>query len=188
MRKLFVLLAFVLFAVGVFSQSDTTAIFHTADSLNELGNKFYNGKKYSEAMNLYNQAAEMTKGINEGYNDHYATSLYNIAWVYNDIRDYKTAIEYFIMTTTVIGEEEPKYANSLNKIGTVYANMGECQNALKYFTQAMEIRKKVLGEEHPNYAASLNNVGNVYDNIGDYHNALKYHTQAMEIRKKVLGE
>ena len=100
MRKLFVLIYFVSLAIGAFSQTDTTSIFHIADSLNNLGDKFYDEKKYTEALDLYNQAAEITKSINEGRNEHYATALYNIAWVYSDIRDYNTAIGYEPNTRT----------------------------------------------------------------------------------------
>ena len=192
MKKLFTLAILALLCATAFSQADTTAIFHKADSLNALGDTFYYAKKYNEALELYSQAAEMTKDIEKGNNIHYATSLYYIAWVYSDIRNYENALEYFIKTAeiqkVILGVEHPKYAKSLNGIGVTYSDMKDSQNALKYYLQVLEIRKKVLGEEHPDYASSLNNIGVTYRKMGDYQNALKYYTRAMEIRKKVLGE
>ena len=192
MRKLFVLISYVSFAVGAFSQTDTTAIFHKADSLNTLGNTFYDARKYNEAFDLYSQAAEMTKDIEKGNNLHYAKTLYNIGWVYSDVGNYEKALEYFFhleeISKVIFGAEHPRYAKSLHGIGVTYFYMGDYQNSLKYQLQALEIRKEILGEEHPQYAASLNNIGNVYRCMGDNQTALEYIIQAMEIRKKVLGE
>ena len=192
MRKLFVLFLLVFLAIGVFSQADTAAIFHKADSLNELGRNLKKERKYIDALKMYVQATEMTKGIEGGYNTHYATELYNIALVYEKIGDYRKMLEYLFQTMEIrkkiLGEETQKYANVLNRIGIAYRNISDYQNSLKYFMQAMEIRKKVLGEEHPDYAESLNNIGTLCYSVGDYNNAMKYQLQAMEIEKKVLGE
>ncbi len=192
MKKILSLAILVLLCNVAFPQSDTTAIFHKADSLISLGDTFYDTRKYNEAFELYSQAAEMTKDIEKGNNIHYATSLYNIAWVYSSIGNYENALEYFIQTAeiqkVILGAEHPKYAKTLNCIGVTYSYMGGHQNALKYFLQTMEIRKKVLGEEHPDYAASLYNIVDTYRNMGDYQNALKYILQALEIIKKNLGE
>ena len=192
MKKILSLAILVLLCNVVFPQSDTTAIFHKADSLISLGDTFYDTRKYNEAFELYSQAAEMTKDVEKGNNIHYATSLYNIAWVYSSIGNYENALEHFIQTAeiqkVILGAEHPKYAKTLNCIGVTYSYMGGHQNALKYFLQTMEIRKKVLGEEHPDYAASLYNIVDTYRNMGDYQNALKYILQALEIIKKNLGE
>ena len=192
MKKILILSILALLCTTAFSQADTSAIFHIADSLNDLGDKYYDDKKYIEALVLYTQASEMTKDINEGYNDHYATALYNIAWVYKVSGDNQKSLEFFIQTKEIrkkiFGEDNAKYARLLNSISVVYDDMSDYQTALKYKIQAMEIRKKVLGEDHPDYAGSLNDIGIVYEDMGDFQTALKYKIQAMEIRKKVLGE
>ncbi len=189
MRKLFILTFCVSFAVGALSQTDTTAIFDKANTLNEQGDKFYDEKKYPEALNLYKQAAEITKNINDGNNNYYATSLFNIAWVYYSTEDYMTAIEYFNRVIAVIEEKDLRYAKCLNSIGVSYENIGDYQNALKYYMQAFENKKNILGEgPHLDYAISFTAIGYIYSATGEYQNALKYYTQAMEIRKKALGE
>ena len=192
MKNIFSLTILALLCATAFSQADTTAIFHKADSLNTLGDTFYDAQKYNEAFELYNQAAEMTKDVEKGNNIHYATSLYNIAWVYSSIGNYENALEYFIQTAeiqkVILGAEHPKYAKTLNGIGGTYSYIDDQQNALRYYSQALEIRKKVLGEGHPDYAISLYGIASVYENMGDYKNALIYGQKAMEVFKEVFGE
>ena len=192
MRKLFILTFCVSFAVGALSQTDTTAIFHKADSLNELGATLRNERKYNEALDLFNQAAEMTKDVAGGLNSHYATTLGHIAMIYDRKADYQNALKCYTQAMEirkkVLGEDNPDYASSLDDVGIEYATMGDYQTALEYMIRAMEIRKKVLGEEHHDYASSLNNIGVTYYYLGDEQNSLKYYLQAMELKKKTLGE
>ena len=192
MKKIIIISFLSLLCAPAFSQADTTAIFHIADSLNTLGDKLYDREKYIEALVLYTQASEMTKDINNGYNKHYATALYNIAWVYKVSGELQKTLELFIQTMEIrkkiFGEENAKYAKLLNHISNVYEDLDDYQNALKYKTRAVEIRKKILGEEHPDNAPLLNNLGLLYCDMGDYQNALKCLSQAIEIRKKTIGE
>ena len=175
-----------------FSQSDTTAIFHKADSLIKVGDSFYFDNKYLEAIDKYGQVAEITKNIDGRVNKLYAKMIYYIADAYYKYGDYRNSLKYYQQTVelrkSILGEEHLDYALALNNVGIVYSELHDYQNALKYKMQSMEIRKKILGENHPDYAASVNNVGTVYDELGDSKNALKYYFKAMEIRKKALGE
>ena len=156
MKKILSLTILALLCNVAFSQADTTAIFQQADSLNKLGDTFFDAKKYNEAFELYNQAAEMTKDIVNGNNIHYATSLYDIAWIYSSIGDYENANKYFVQTAeiqkVILGEEHPKYAKSLLIIGSIYNKIGDYQNGVKYLIEAKDISKKIYGEEHPEYA------------------------------------
>ena len=192
MKKFLTLAIFTLLCNVAFSQTDTTAIFHKADSLSNIGDRINKEKKSNEAIEIYKQVAEITKDINEGKNIRYATALYNIATIYSDIADDKNALIYHTQALKIrekiLGKEHPDYATSLNNIGLTYYFMGDDKNALKYFTAALKIRKKILGEMHPDYATSLSHAGTVHRNIGEYQIALKYNLQALEIRRKTLGE
>ena len=85
MKRLFLPFFLALLCNVAFPQSDTTAIFPKADSLIKLADSFYDAKKYNEALDLYNRVAEMTKDIEKGNNNYYATALYNLAWLYSDM-------------------------------------------------------------------------------------------------------
>ncbi|MBQ1731094.1 MAG: tetratricopeptide repeat protein [Bacteroidales bacterium] len=82
----------VLLHATTFSQANTNAIFHKSDSLNDLGDTFFDANKYKKAIELYNQAAEMTKEINKGYNTRYATSLESIGLAYSYLGDNKNVL------------------------------------------------------------------------------------------------
>ena len=142
------MLAFVPFAVGAFSQTDTTAIFPKADSLIKLADSFYGAKKYNEALDLYNRVAEMTKDIEKGNNNYYATALYNLAWLYSDMGNYQNSLKYHLQTLeirkNVVGENHPQYAKSLNCVGYAYFDAGDNQNALKYQLLALDALKNKL--------------------------------------------
>lgn len=192
MKKHLMLIIFALLCNVSFSQTDTTAIFQKADSLIELANNQFKDRKYSQAYELYDQVAEMTKEINEGNNIRHATALNNIGLILFNIGNYEGAIEYFIgcaeIQKIVLGTENSKYASTLNNIGSTYSKIGNYKKALESQLEAKEIRKKIYGEESTEYASSLNNIGNTYNNIGDYPNALKFKLEAYKILKKILGE
>ncbi len=184
MKKLITITFLTLLCVTTFSQTDTTVIFHNADSLIKLADSFYDANKFGEAFELYNQSAEMTKDIEKGNNIHYATALYNIAWLYSDMGDYPNALKYHLQVMdirkNVLGEDHPQYAKSLNCIGYAYFDARDNQNALKYQLLALDALKKSRGEKHIQYANTLTEIGNIYYKIGDYNNSLKYHLQALE--------
>jgi len=192
MKKILSIFFLALLCNVAFSQADTTAIFQKADSLITIGDTFYDAKKYNEAFELYSQASEIAKVVNEGDNARYVTSLNKIGVVYLEKGNYQDAMEYFIhslkLVKKIFGEEHIKYASLLNNIGIAYYYMGNYQMASEYYLQAIEIFKKVLDEGHPDYATSINNIGSMYSAIGDYTNAMKYKTQALEIRERTVGK
>ncbi|MBR5982922.1 MAG: CHAT domain-containing protein [Bacteroidales bacterium] len=192
MRKLFVIFIFVFFAFASFSQTDTTVVAQKIDSLSTLADSLSNEKKYSEALSLYAEIAEVIKNAKGENCEEYITNIDNIAMVYFYMFDYQNSLKCFIQEAELIkklyGEEHPDYIVSLNNIVYIYYQMGDSKSALKYSKQALEVERKTLGEDNSDYATSLHNIGIVYNNLGDYQNALKYCTKAFEIRKKILGE
>ncbi|MBR6068450.1 MAG: CHAT domain-containing protein [Bacteroidales bacterium] len=192
MKKILSLAILVLLHATTFSQANTNAIFHKSDSLNDLGDTFFDANKYKKAIELYNQAAEMTREINNGCNTRYVASLESIGLAYSYMGDNKNALKYFLQKLEfdekLSGKESEDYAYSLYWIGYCYAKIGDYRNALKYDLQNLEIEEKVYGKESEDYAASLKDIAAVYSYMKDYHTALKYDLQALEIRGNVLGK
>ena len=192
MKKILSITFLALLCNVAFSQADTTAIFQKADSLNTLGDTLFIANKYTEALDLYKQAAEMTKDIENGNNIHYATALLKNGLIYNELGNHNEALNCFIQSKDIrkrlLGENHLYYATILSDIASVYSKMGNYQNALKYYLQVKEIRKNIIGEEDPLYASTLNNIGLMYSYIEDYQNALKYHLETLQIREKIFDE
>jgi tetratricopeptide (TPR) repeat protein/CHAT domain-containing protein len=122
----------------------------------------------------------------------FATSLNNLAIIYNKIGQYEKALQLQEQSLAIykkaLGEEHPNVAISLNNIAQLYYNLGQYEKAFPLNEQALSIYRKVLGEEHPLVATSLNNLASLYYKIGHYEKALPLLEQSLKLHKKVLGE
>ena len=194
MKNLLSIIFLALLCNVAFSQSDTTAIFHKADSLINIGDSLlYVEGKYNMALDAYNHASEITIQIDNGNNAHHVNALLDIAMIYYYcLGDYQGAVKYNLLAMEArkgfLGEEHPDYAESLSNIGILYSILADYQNAMKYLTLSLEILEKVVGDKHPNYATLLENIGTLYYKMGDYQNALKFNIRALNIKKEALGE
>lgn len=163
-----------------------------AGGLNAKVTVFFQAGKYSEAMPLAMQCAELRKKILGDDQLDYANSLANVASLYLAMGDYAKALPLYQQALEIdkkaLNEEHPEYATSLNNIAELYRAMGDYSKALPLSGQALGIRKKALGEDHPDYANSLNNLAGLYQEMGDYNKALMLSQMARVIIKKTLGE
>ncbi len=192
MRKILPIIILAFMCNLSFSQTDTTAIFHIADSLKKLGDKFSDEKKYTEALELYNQMAEMTKEVNDGVNEYYIKALCNVGNSYFFLKDYQKALDNFLLSAEYYKkykvDDDPLYASKLNDIGVMYFYIGDYPNALMYYTQALEMRRKTLGEDDKDILLSYNNIALAYSRMEDYQNALKFNLKSFEGTKMIYGE
>ena len=159
---------------------------------NERLVQFYRAGKVAEAAKIGEQVLETCKHILSEGHPIYATSLFNLAMVYESMGEYARAEPLYLQARDirkkVLGKEHPDYALSLNNLALLYQTMGEYARAEPLYLQARGIRKKVLGDEHPDYANSLYSLAVVYYSMGDYTRAELLLLQARDIWKKVLGK
>ena len=191
--KNFLILAILALLCNVsFSQTDTTAMSHIVDSLNNIADSLADDGNFREAIDLYSESAAVTKEFAGENSEKYASAVENIAVAYYFMGDYRNALVYYEKVVgiqkTALGEDHPDYAESLNNVAVLYSKCGDYQNSLKYQMLAMEIDKKINGEESSDYALSLNNLGDLYYKMNDIPKAMEYHTRALEIQKEVVGE
>ena len=148
--------------------------------------------RYNDAESLFRQATEIWRKSLGGDHPNYATSLNNLALVYDSMGRYSEAEPLFRQATEIrrksLGRDHPDYAQSLNNLAGLYYSMGRYSDAEPLFRQATEIWRKSLGEDHPDYAQSLNNLAMLYRSMGRYSEAEPLYRQAAEIRRKVLGK
>jgi len=121
-----------------------------------------------------------------------ANLYYFLGYGYNDLAEYKPALEYYkkalSIRENVLGKDHPDTAATYNNMAAVYHAQGVYERALEYYGKALAIDEKVSGLEHPSTATTYNNMAAVYDAQGDYELALEYHEKAKTVREKVLGE
>jgi CHAT domain-containing protein/Flp pilus assembly protein TadD len=147
---------------------------------------------YAKAEPLFNQALVIRKvALGEKHPD-YATTLNNLALLYQAMGDYVKAEplckQALVIRKEALGEKHPDYATTLNNLALLYQAMGDYAKAEPFYKQALEIVKEAYGEKHPYYATTLNNLALLYQAMGDYAKAEPLFNQALIIRKEALGE
>jgi CHAT domain-containing protein/Tfp pilus assembly protein PilF len=141
---------------------------------------------------LYQQALAIRKEVLGEKHPSTATSLNNLAGLYESQGNYSAAEPLYqqalAIVKEVLGEKHPDTAASLNNLAGLYESQGNYSAAEPLYQQALAIRKEVLGEKHPDTAQSLNNLAVLYFSQGNYSAAGPLYQQALAIRKEVLGE
>ncbi len=163
-----------------------------AQRFNEQGAQLWQQGKLAEALVLIQQSRAICKELLGERHPHYATSLNNLALLYQTMGDYPKALPLYeqarSLTGELRGENHPSYATSLNNLALLYHARGDHAKALPLFEQARALRQKLLGENHPDYAASLNNLATLYQSMGDYPKALPLLEQTRDLFKQLHGE
>ncbi|NEQ32947.1 MAG: tetratricopeptide repeat protein, partial [Leptolyngbya sp. SIO4C5] len=109
-----------------------------------------------------------------------ATTLNNIAFLYDNQGQYQKSIQLYQQATNII---ETYLENPLDKalytanIGGLYWRQGEYNTALEYYERALEIYQRVDSKD--GVASVLAQIGNVYIDQGQYAEGLKYQEQAL---------
>ena len=148
--------------------------------------------KCSEAIPLAQEVVQIRQRLLGDASPYYATSLNNLAWLYNSQGAYARAEPLFRQALEICrkaqGENHPDYATGLNNLAGLYYVRGAYARAEPLYVKAMEITKKTRGENDREYAICLNNLANVYRVQGNYAQAEPLFRRALEIKRKVLGE
>jgi CHAT domain-containing protein len=154
--------------------------------------QLYQEGRYREALELAAQVCELARQhLGETHPDS-ATSLSNLAALYDDTGDYQRAESLFRQALEIrrqaLGKGHPDYAASLNNLAGLYYAKGDFARAEPLSRQASDICRQVLGDSHPDYAASLSSQVALYSAAGDYARAEPLCRQASDILLRVVGE
>jgi tetratricopeptide (TPR) repeat protein len=97
----------------------------------------------AKAEPLYLQAKEIQKKVLGENHPLYATSLNNLAELYNSMGEHAKAEPLHLQAKEiqkkVLGENHPSYATSLNNLAALYYSMGENAKAEPLFLEAVKI-------------------------------------------------
>jgi CHAT domain-containing protein len=121
----------------------------------------------------------------------YATTLNNLAILYNATGDYAEAEplykEAIKIQKAVFGDKSINYASMLNNFANFNHDVGNYDLAEQLFLESIAIRKEVLGEKDIFYAQSLNNLAVLYQDMSSYALAEPLYQEALKLRKEILG-
>ena len=147
--------------------------------------------RYGEAEPYYQQSLEMYRKLLGDEHPDVATSLNNLAGLYESQGKYEEAEPYYQqsleMRRKLLGNEHPHVATSLNNLAGLYESQGKYEEAEPYYQQSLEMRRKLLGNEHPSVATSLQGLAVLYKSQGKYEEAEPYYLQSLEMTRKLLG-
>jgi tetratricopeptide (TPR) repeat protein len=146
---------------------------------------------YRAAEPLYQQALTIHQEQLGIKHPDTATSLNNLAYLYNAQGRYTEAEPLYQQALTIhqeqLGINHPDTATSLNNLAGLYEKQGRYTEAEPLFQQALTITQEQLGINHPNTASSLNNLAGLYESQGRYTEAEPLYQQALTIHQEQLS-
>jgi tetratricopeptide (TPR) repeat protein len=153
-----------------------------------VGNMFFVQGNYGRAMEYYYSLLKFYDN-GKGTNKELIVPYFNIALVYDKLRDNIHAREYYNKAVKLADEimiEDSTYASHFsvgriyNNIGITYQNEKEYDKALEYYHKALTISDKYDNKEALPYV--YNNIGLVYQSMNDYEIALTFFEKSLQIR------
>ena len=162
-----------------------------AERLNQQALQLYNEGKYSEAIPLVQRAIAIGEKVLEREHPAVATSLNNLAQLYQAQGNYTQAEPLYQRSLAIyekaLGREHPDVAESLNNLAVLYQAQGNYTQAEPLIQRSLAIYEKVLGREHPDVATSLNRLALIYHNQGNDSQAEPLIQRSLAIYEKALG-
>lgn len=159
--------------------------------LSKQGRFFHDIGQYETAESLYLQAMKINHSVLGETHPHYATSLNNLASLYQSQGSYEAAETLYLqameISYSVLGETHPHFAASLNNLASLYECQGRYEEAGPLYLQDIEIIRIVLGETHPDLAIALNNLAALHVNRGCHAEAEPLYLQAIDIFTSAFG-
>jgi CHAT domain-containing protein/Tfp pilus assembly protein PilF len=172
-------------------QGQRTARLQEANQLDAELEKLYGQGRYAEAIQLADKVLALRESVLGLEHPDVATSLNNLALLYNAQGLYEKAEPLFKRALAInekaLGSEHLDVALSLNNLAGLYNAQGLYEKAEPLYKRALAINEKALGSDHPSVAANLNNLASLYYAQGLYEKAEPLYKRALAINEKALG-
>ncbi len=155
--------------------------------LSTVGQCYYQLQKYSDAIEYYKKAREISAG-----NDTLTSSYsYQIGLSYYRKSDYQNATQNITearnLYRKIYGVNDRNYTASLNTLGFLYNIQAKYSEAEKTFQEARQISLRLNGGEDIQYARIINNLANVYCNLNRFESADELYKTSLRIKEKISG-
>ncbi|HEY0173109.1 MAG TPA: tetratricopeptide repeat protein [Pyrinomonadaceae bacterium] len=111
--------------------------------------------------------------------------LSNLGCVYDDLGEYRRAIEFYEQRRTISREigDRLDEGSVLNNLGVAYGKLGETRRAIEFYEQRLTIVREVGDQRGEGNV--LNNLGIAYGALGETRHAVEYHEQALVITREI---
>ncbi|MBC7998146.1 MAG: serine/threonine protein kinase [Leptolyngbya sp.] len=162
-----------------------------AETLNNLGNLYFNLDLFSEAENAIKRALSIREKRDARGADT-AASMNDLGMIYlieGKILEAKPLIEKSLSIRQSSGEpDDEDVATGLQGMASLYHKEGKLKDALAALKKALYIRKRNLGNDHPDVATTYNSLGNQHQLAGEMGEARQCYEHARTIVAKHFGE
>jgi CHAT domain-containing protein/Flp pilus assembly protein TadD len=153
--------------------------------INNLGALYFDMCRFEEAERYIKAVLKLKEEIYGKETFHYATSLTNLAGLYQLINQlrlaeslYLQANEIYLKTST---NEHPDGINNLSNLASVYILEEQFDKAQEYMEEATRLNEKTLGKDNPDYADNLFNLGILFLKAHKYNEAESIFIRAKNI-------
>jgi CHAT domain-containing protein/tetratricopeptide (TPR) repeat protein len=164
---------------------------HYAVYTSNLGNLYVERGRYREALPLLLKASAIFEKANK-LSSEYATSLNNLAVLYNDMGQPEKAQELFQQSLEVdhqiFGDGDPKLIQDWMNLSTTLMQDQQYIEAAKFLKKAYDVAVKTLPPKHPTFARILQRFGDIYLDSGQFKEAETYAVMAEDIWWTTVGE
>lgn len=161
-----------------------------AHYFHQLGYIKRNQGDYRKAIWYYEKALEIKERALPPSHPLLATSIYNLASVYDCIGEYSRALSLYEKVLEIQQISLPPnhfhLAQTYNNIGLVYQSMGDYSQSISYFEISLKIFEKTLPPTHPLLANAYTGMGAGYQAIKQYSKALSFYEKAHAILTRTL--
>jgi len=109
----------------------------------------------------------------------------NLGYAYDDLGDYRRAIEFYEQAVTIAREigDRSSEGLALNNMGLAYRNMGETRRAIELYPQALVIAHELNDRREEGNA--LGNLGLAYADLGETRRAVEFYEQQLTIVREI---
>ena len=146
------------------------------------------------AIECFQKAINLASKSSTNYRNDLATSLNNLAGLYESQGRWAEAEPYYDEALVIYRElfgDRPNnsLATSLNNLAGLYKSQGRWAEAEHYYDEALAIRRELFGNRPNNsLAASLNNLAGLYKSQGRWAEAEPYYDEALAIYRELFGD
>lgn len=162
-----------------------------ADVLHNFGVLYSRLNHFNAAIECYNDALSIKRGVSGQENLNTASTLCNLGGVYKDLGEYPKAIECYrsalsTQKKSCLGQPHPHLVTTLDSLGNVYKDLNDFTQAAKYYRASLEMAEAIhCGRPHPSISGSLNNLGLLHRALANFDQSFDYLKRALEIDLKI---
>ncbi|NJR75423.1 MAG: tetratricopeptide repeat protein [Scytonema sp. CRU_2_7] len=157
-----------------------------ATTLHNIGFAYNQMKKYSQALNYYQQALAVFRKIDN--QTKIGSTLNNIGFAYQQLGQYSQALKSLKQALTILQQvgERTVVGHTLDSMGSAYKDMGKDSQALTFYQQALAVSREV--GDRPAERMTLGNIGDLLARQNKPQLAIIFYKQSVNVTEAIRTE